>query len=51
VGPVAGAGCAGVDVGGGADLELVDRFCCLGGMLGVGGCWCGCGDRSSSWME
>jgi len=37
VGPVAGAGCAGVDVGVGAGLELVDGFCCLGDMLSVDG--------------
>ena len=37
MGPVAGTGHAGVDVGDGADLELVDTFCYLGGMLGVDG--------------
>ena len=37
LGPVAGAGRTGVDVGASAGLELVDGFCCLGGMLGVGG--------------
>ena len=37
LGPVAGAGRAGVDVGASAKLELVDGFCCLGGMLGVDG--------------
>ena len=35
--PVAGAVRAGVDVGAGAELELVDRFCCLGDMLSVDG--------------
>jgi len=34
---VAGAGRAGVDIGADAGLELVDGFCCLGGMLGVDG--------------
>jgi len=33
----AGVGRAGVDVGASAGLELVDEFCCLGDMLGVGG--------------
>ena len=37
LGPVAGAGRAGVDVGASAGLELVDGFCCLGGMLSVDG--------------
>ena len=37
LGPVTGAGRTGVDVGAGADLGLVDWFCCLGGMLGVNG--------------
>ena len=34
---MAGAGRAGVDIGADAGLELVDGFCCLGGMLGVDG--------------
>ena len=37
LGPVAGAVRAGVDVGAGARLELVDGFCCLGDMLSVDG--------------
>jgi len=37
LGSVTGASRAGVDVGASAELELVDGFCCLGGMLGVGG--------------
>ena len=37
VNPVAGAGRASVDIGGGAGLELVDKFCYLGDMLGVDG--------------
>ena len=37
LGPVAGAGRAGVGVGAGAKLELVGGFCCLGDMLGVDG--------------
>ena len=37
LGPVAGAVRAGVDVGAGAELGLVDGFCCLGDMLGVDG--------------
>jgi len=36
-GPVVSAGHAGVDVGASADLEVVDGFCCLGGVLGVDG--------------
>ena len=36
-GPVTIAGCTGMDVGVSASLELVDGFCCLGDMLGVGG--------------
>ena len=28
MGPVTGTGCTGVDIGGSAGLELVDRFCC-----------------------
>ena len=35
--PVTGAGRAGVDVGDGANLESVNKFCCLGDMLGVDG--------------
>jgi len=34
---VTGAVRAGVDVGASAGLELVDKFCCLGDMLGVDG--------------
>jgi len=34
---VAVVGRASVDIGVSADLELVDRFCCLGDMLGVDG--------------
>jgi len=34
-GPVVSAGHAGVDVGASAGLEVVDGFCCLGGVLGV----------------
>ena len=37
MGPVASAGHVGVHVAVSASLELVDRFCCLGDMLGVGG--------------
>jgi len=37
LGPVAGAGRAGVGVGAGAKLELVGGFCYLGDMLGVDG--------------
>jgi len=37
LGPVAGAGRTGVDVGASAKLELVDEFCCLGDMLSVDG--------------
>jgi len=32
-GPVVSAGHAGVDVGASAGLEVVDGFCCLGGVL------------------
>jgi len=35
VGPVAGTGHAGMDVGVSAGLEFVDGFCCLGDVLGV----------------
>ena len=35
--PVVGAGHAGVDVDASAGLEVVDGFCCLCGVLGVGG--------------
>ena len=37
LGPVTGAVRAGVDVGAGAGLELVDKFCYLGDMLSVDG--------------
>ena len=37
VSSLAVAGCAGVDVGGSASLELVDGFCCLVDMLGMDG--------------
>ena len=35
--PVTGAVRAGVDIGAGAKLELVDKFCYLGDMLSVDG--------------
>ena len=35
--PVTSAGHTSVDIGASAKLELVDKFCCLGGMLGVDG--------------
>ena len=31
--PVTGTGCTSVDIGGDANLELVDKFCYLGDML------------------
>jgi len=37
LGPVTGAFRTGVDIGAGAKLELVDKFCYLGDMLGVDG--------------
>jgi len=37
VNPVTGTGCTSVDIGGDASLELVDKFCYLGDMLGVDG--------------
>jgi len=37
LGPVTSAVRTSVDIGAGAKLELVDGFCCLGGMLGVDG--------------
>jgi len=33
VNPVTGTGCTSVDIGGDANLELVDKFCYLGDML------------------
>ena len=33
--PVTGAGRTSVDIGGNANLELVDKFCYLGDMLSV----------------
>jgi len=35
--PVTSAGRTSVDIGASAKLELVDKFCCLGDMLSVGG--------------
>jgi len=46
MGPLAGAGRAGVDFGISAGLELVDWFSCLGGMLGVNG---GAGAAVDAW--
>jgi len=37
VNPVTGTGCTSVDVGGDANLELVDKFCYVGDMLSVDG--------------
>jgi len=37
VNPVTGIGCTSVDIGGDANLELVDKFCYLGDMLSVDG--------------
>ena len=37
VNPVTGTGCTSVDIGGDANLELVDNFCYLGDMLSVDG--------------
>jgi len=33
--PFSGRGCTSVDIGVNANLELVDKFCCLGHMLSV----------------
>jgi len=35
--PVTGTGCISVDIGGDANLKLVDKFCYLGDMLSVDG--------------
>ena len=35
VNPVTGMGCTSVDIGGDANLELVDKFCYLGDILSV----------------
>ena len=43
VNPVAGTGHTSVDVGASANLELVDKFCYLGGMLSVDG------DADAAW--
>jgi len=54
VNPVTGTGSTNVDIGGDANLELVDKFCYLGDMLSVDGEWrhCySCGDQNSNWME
>jgi len=37
VNPVTGTGCTSVDIGGDANLELVDKFCYFGDMLSVDG--------------
>jgi len=37
VNPVTGTGCISVNIGGDANLELVDKFCYLGDMLSVDG--------------
>ena len=37
VNPATGTGCTSVDIGGDANLELVDKFCYLGDMLSVDG--------------
>jgi len=37
VNPVIGSGCTSVDIGVNANLELMDKFCCLGDMLSVDG--------------
>jgi len=37
VNPVTGTGCTSVDIGGDANLELVDKFCYLGDMMSVDG--------------
>jgi len=37
VNPVTGTGCTSVDIGGNANLELVDKFCYLGDMFSVDG--------------
>ena len=34
---VTGTGCTSVDIGVSTNLELVDKFCCLGDMLSVDG--------------
>jgi len=47
--PVTGTAPTRVDIGGDANLELVDKFCYLGDMLSVD--WCSCGDQNSNWME
>ena len=35
--PVTATGCTSVEIGGDANLELVDKFCYLGDMLSVDG--------------
>jgi len=35
VNPLTGTGCTSVDIGGDANLELVDKFCYVGDMLSV----------------
>jgi len=37
VNPVTGTGCTNVDIGGDANLELMDKFCYFGDLLSVGG--------------
>jgi len=37
VNPVTGTGCTSIDIGGDANLELVDKFSCLGDTLSVYG--------------
>ena len=51
--PVTGTGRTSVDIGGDANLEIVDQCCYLGDMLSVDGDadGCCCGDRNSNWME
>ena len=49
VNPVTGTGRTSVDIGGHANLELVDKFCYLGDMLSV--YWCSCGGQNSNWMK
>ena len=40
-----------VDIGGDANLELVDKFCYLGDMLTVDGDADAAVDQNSNWME
>jgi len=49
VNPVTGSGCTSIDIGGNANLKLMDTFLLFMWYVECGWrCWCNCGDQNSN---